>query len=162
MGSVSGTIKDAIDEMRDGGHPIGLVTLVSFRPFPIEALRQALAGAQACRRGRKEPRRRHGRAARQQCRCRAAQLPTRPRMHSAIAGLGGRADHRGSLHRLFRQALVQPWEGPHFLDLNERVVGREMHRCGKARRSGPTAENILKITRARTRRQRSGQRERTP
>jgi pyruvate ferredoxin oxidoreductase alpha subunit len=48
------------------------------------------------------------------------------------------------LHRLFRQAVAQPWEGVHFLDLNDRIVGEEIHRTGKNRRSGPTAENILK------------------
>jgi pyruvate ferredoxin oxidoreductase alpha subunit len=65
-------------------------------------------------------------------------------LHSAVAGLGGRPITRPSLHRLFRQALVQPWEGTHFLDLNERVVGREIHQTRKRRRSGPTAENILR------------------
>ena len=45
MGSVNGTIKDTIDEMRAEGFRIGLVTLVSFRPFPTQALREALVGA---------------------------------------------------------------------------------------------------------------------
>src|SRR3974390_974702 len=45
MGSVCGTIKDTIDEMRDDRIRIGLVTIVSFRPFPVEALRNALPGA---------------------------------------------------------------------------------------------------------------------
>jgi hypothetical protein len=36
---------------------------------------------------------------------------------------------------------------PHFLDLNERVIAREIHRKGKARRSGPSAENVLKLLR---------------
>ena len=39
MGSVNGTIKDTIDEMRADGFRIGLVTLVSFRPFPTQSLR---------------------------------------------------------------------------------------------------------------------------
>ena len=63
----------------------------------------------------------------------------------AVCGLGGRPVTKASLHRMFRQAMIQPWEGPHFLDLNERVIAREIHRRGKARRSGPAAENILKI-----------------
>jgi pyruvate ferredoxin oxidoreductase alpha subunit len=71
-------------------------------------------------------------------------LPRTPRLHSSVAGLGGRAITRTSLHHLFRQASVQPWEGTNFLDLNERVVGREIHRTRKTRRSGPTAENILR------------------
>jgi pyruvate ferredoxin oxidoreductase alpha subunit len=41
-------------------------------------------------------------------------------------------------------AVESPWEGPHFLDLNDRVVGREIHRVRKVRRSGSTAENILR------------------
>jgi pyruvate ferredoxin oxidoreductase alpha subunit len=51
---------------------------------------------------------------------------------------------KASLHRLFRQATIQPWQGPHFLDLNDRVVAREIHRRDKERRSGPTAEAILR------------------
>ena len=59
-------------------------------------------------------------------------------------GLGGRAGPEGFAHPAFRQAATQPWEGPHFLDLNERVVGHELHRRKKARRVGPAAEGILK------------------
>src|ERR1019366_5318045 len=44
MGSINGTIKDTIDEMRADGFSIGLVTIVSFRPFPTAALRALLAG----------------------------------------------------------------------------------------------------------------------
>ncbi len=71
-------------------------------------------------------------------------LENRPRLHSAIAGLGGRPITRASLKRLFHDAAHAPWEGPFFLDLNERVVGREIHRVRKVRRSGSTAENILR------------------
>jgi pyruvate ferredoxin oxidoreductase alpha subunit len=45
MGSVCGTIKDAIDELREQGHSIGAVVLTTFRPFPYAAVRKALAGA---------------------------------------------------------------------------------------------------------------------
>ncbi len=44
MGSVCGTIKDAVDEMRDEGKKVGLLKLRSFRPFPYEDVRTALAG----------------------------------------------------------------------------------------------------------------------
>jgi pyruvate ferredoxin oxidoreductase alpha subunit len=72
------------------------------------------------------------------------ELADPPAMHSAIVGLGGRPVPKASLHRLFRQAAIQPWEGPHFLDLNERVAASEIHRRGKTRRAGPAAEGILK------------------
>jgi len=42
------------------------------------------------------------------------------------------------------RALVQPWDGVHFLDLNEAIVAKELHHVRKIRRSGPTAENILR------------------
>ncbi|NYT02603.1 MAG: pyruvate ferredoxin oxidoreductase [Methanosarcinales archaeon] len=45
MGSVVGTIKDVIDELREEGNKVGLVKVRSYRPFPIEALRAALKDA---------------------------------------------------------------------------------------------------------------------
>ena len=72
MGSVCGTIKDVIDEMRADGVSVGLVVLTTFRPFPTQAL-EAGAGPRRRRLGdRQGARRRHGRPARQQCRDRAA------------------------------------------------------------------------------------------
>lgn len=144
MGSVCGTIKDTIDEMRDDGIRIGLVTIVSFRPFPVEALRTALAGAKDVVVVEKSIAVGMGGQLADNVGVALGNLPRAPRLHSAVAGLGGRPITRGSLHRLFRQAAMQPWEGTHFLDLNERVVGREIHRKRKNRRSGPTAENILR------------------
>src|SRR5450755_345453 len=46
LGSVLGTIKDTIDELREDGVSIGAVGISSFRPFPLEAMRAALAHAQ--------------------------------------------------------------------------------------------------------------------
>jgi pyruvate ferredoxin oxidoreductase alpha subunit len=42
MGSIIGTMKDAVDEMRAAGMPVGLVKLRTYRPFPVEVLRAAL------------------------------------------------------------------------------------------------------------------------
>ena len=44
MGSICGTAKDAIDEMRDAGEKVGLLKIRSFRPFPSEEVRTALKG----------------------------------------------------------------------------------------------------------------------
>jgi pyruvate ferredoxin oxidoreductase alpha subunit len=144
MGSVCGTIKDTIDEMREDGIRIGLVTIVSFRPFPVEALRAALAAAKDVVVVEKSIAVGMGGQLADNVGAALRNLPRPPRLHSAVAGLGGRPITRAALHQLFRQASVQPWEGTHFLDLNERVVGREIHRRRKSRRSGPTAENILR------------------
>ena len=45
MGSTAGTIKDVVDELRAKGEKVGLLRLVSYRPFPAEQIRRALAGA---------------------------------------------------------------------------------------------------------------------
>jgi pyruvate ferredoxin oxidoreductase alpha subunit len=45
MGTVVGTIKDAVDEMRTEGHRVGAVKMTTYRPFPAEALWEALKGA---------------------------------------------------------------------------------------------------------------------
>ena len=45
MGSVCGTIKDVVDEQRAKGVKVGLLKIVSYRPFPEEAIKKALSKA---------------------------------------------------------------------------------------------------------------------
>lgn len=47
MGSVIGTLREAVDVLRGEGVKVGLVKVRSFRPFPAEALRQAISHASA-------------------------------------------------------------------------------------------------------------------
>jgi pyruvate ferredoxin oxidoreductase alpha subunit len=44
-GSICGTIKDVVDELRDKGQKVGLVRVKTFRPFPRAAICKALSGA---------------------------------------------------------------------------------------------------------------------
>lgn len=44
MGSMCGTVRHAVDEMRARGRAVGLLKVRLFRPFPAEALRDALDG----------------------------------------------------------------------------------------------------------------------
>ena len=146
MGSVNGTIKDTIDEMRADGIRIGLVTLVSFRPFPTRGTARGAGARQARRRDREELRRRHGRPARQQRRSRAAQH--RRRAASALGRSRGWADvpiTRQSLHGLFRRALRAAVGRRAFSRSQRGDRGRRnSHHVRKVRRSGPTAENLLR------------------
>lgn len=144
MGSVNGTIKDAIDQMRDDGIPIGLVTLVAFRPFPVEALRKVLVGAKDVVVVEKSFAVGMGGQLANNIDLALRNTAGAPRVHSVVAGLGGRPITRASLREVFRRALVQPWEGAHFLDLNHEIVAKELHFVRKVRRSGPTAENLLR------------------
>ncbi|MGZ4410917.1 MAG: pyruvate ferredoxin oxidoreductase [Gaiellaceae bacterium] len=45
MGSTAGAVKDIVDELRAKGEKVGLLRIVSYRPFPAEQIRAALAGA---------------------------------------------------------------------------------------------------------------------
>jgi pyruvate ferredoxin oxidoreductase alpha subunit len=45
MGSIVGTIKDTIDKLRQKGVKVGLLKVRSFRPFPAEAIREAIKDA---------------------------------------------------------------------------------------------------------------------
>lgn len=144
MGSVNGTIKDVVDEMRAEGVPVGLVTLVAFRPFPVKQLQLALADAKHVVVVEKSLAVGMGGQLANHVDHALRNVPSAPHVHSAVAGLGGRAITRASLHACFRRALVQPWEGTHFVDLNEAIVAKEIHHVRKVRRSGPTAENILR------------------
>jgi len=47
MGSMMGTVKDAIDEMREEGTKVGALRLRTFRPFPKDAVRNALRNARS-------------------------------------------------------------------------------------------------------------------
>jgi len=45
MGSVTGTLKDAIDDLRAHGKRVGLVKIRCYRPFPYEEIWEAIKGA---------------------------------------------------------------------------------------------------------------------
>ena len=46
MGSICGTVKDAIDEMRTEGKKVGLLKIRVFRPFPTDEIARALSKVQ--------------------------------------------------------------------------------------------------------------------
>jgi pyruvate ferredoxin oxidoreductase alpha subunit len=46
LGSAAGTVAETVDELRTEGERVGLVSVRSFRPFPRERLRDALASAE--------------------------------------------------------------------------------------------------------------------
>jgi pyruvate ferredoxin oxidoreductase alpha subunit len=45
LGSTAGTVKDVVDELRDEGERVGLLEIVSFRPFPALAVAEAVGDA---------------------------------------------------------------------------------------------------------------------
>lgn len=137
LGSVLGTLKDTVDELRAEGVSVGVVGITTFRPFPYDAVRAAV-----------------GNAARVVVLERAFSVGTggivtadvrgaitdRP-LYTVVAGLGGRPVTEASLHALLLRDDLDPLT---FLDLNTDLVERELRRRRESPRSGPTAENLLR------------------
>jgi pyruvate ferredoxin oxidoreductase alpha subunit len=142
LGSVNGTVKEVIRALRAEGMRIGSVSLCSFRPFPLAALRAAIGHAQRV-------------VVLEKCLAvglggilsdgvRKSLSGIALKGYTVIAGLGGRAITRASLRTLFQDATRDTLEPVTFLDLNTEIVNRELEREKQARRTGPTAESILR------------------
>ncbi len=142
LGSITGTVQEVVDEMRMEGTAIGCVSICSFRPFPLAALRDALEHAKRV-------------VVLEKCLAvglggivsdgvRKSLSGVQLKGYTVIAGLGGRAITRASLRQLFEDAGNDELEQVTFLDLNAEVVAAELERESLARRTGPTAEAILR------------------
>lgn len=142
LGSVVGTIKDVVDHLRDAGMKIGVVSICSFRPFPLDAVRQALSHAKRVVVIEKSLAVGLGGIVSDGVRKALSGISLKG--YTVIAGLGGRAITAKSLQALFEKAARDELETLSFLDLNWEVVNREVARGEQRRRSGPIAENILR------------------
>ncbi len=142
LGSVLGTIKDTIDELRDSGMKIGALGITSFRPFPLDAVRAALSGCQ--RVVVLEKALAVGIGGIVSANVRLALSGIVLHGYTVIAGLGGRAITRASLRELFLTASRDALEPLTFLDLDTDLVGRELARVAASPQSGPAAENMLR------------------
>ena len=142
MGSVLGTIKDTIDEMRDAGVKIGVLGVISFRPFPLQAVRAALKNAK--RVVVLEKTFAVGIGGILATDVRTAMDGISIIDYTVVAGLGGRPITRKSLQDVFEKAGRDELPPLTFLDLDWNIVNKQLERERQKRRSGPTAENILR------------------
>ena len=142
LGSVLGTIKDTVDDLRDEGVRIGVLGVTSFRPFPLASVRETLAGAQ--RVVVLERALAVGVGGIVSANVRTALSGISLHGYTVVAGLGGRPITKASLHALFTEAIADRLEPLTFLDLNRELVERELRRTRQTRRSGPAAENLLR------------------
>ena len=141
MGSVLGTIKDVVDEMREEGHKIGVLGIISFRPFPLEQVREALIHSKRFLVLEKSLA--VGMGGIVATNVRMAVTGSGLKGFTAVAGLGGRAIPKSSLHKLFREAEKEALEPVTFVDLDWDAVNKQLERERQTRRSGPIAENLL-------------------
>jgi pyruvate ferredoxin oxidoreductase alpha subunit len=122
LGSVLGTIEDVIDEMRDEGHRIGALAIKCFRPWPADEVRAALQDAKRVIVLEKAFAVGAGGIVGQNARLALTGLPIE--VNDVVAGLGGRAITKPSLHRLFREDLDP--QKLTFLDMDWDLVEREL------------------------------------
>jgi pyruvate ferredoxin oxidoreductase alpha subunit len=142
LGSVNGTVKEVVDEMRARGDPVGSLSICSFRPFPLDEVREALRHARRVVVLEKSLAVGVGGMVSEGVRQALSGVALKG--HTVIAGLGGRAITRKSLVDLFERAARGELAQLNFLDLRWDVVKRELAREQVARRAGPMAENILR------------------
>jgi pyruvate ferredoxin oxidoreductase alpha subunit len=122
LGSVLGTIEDVIDEMREDGIKIGALAIKCFRPWPADAVREAVQGAQRVIVLEKAFAVGAGGIVGQNVRLALTGLPIE--VNDVVAGLGGRPITKPSLHRLFREDLDP--QRLTFLDMDWDLVEREL------------------------------------
>jgi pyruvate ferredoxin oxidoreductase alpha subunit len=144
LGSVLGTVEEVVDELREQGARVGALGIKCFRPYPLEEVRAALAHAARVVVLEKAFAVGAGGIVGQNVRLALSGL--QPTVYDVVAGLGGRPITKESLRRLAGHALADRLDEGRltFLDLDWRLVERELVRIGSKRRSGPHAENMLK------------------
>ena len=142
LGSVVGTLQDSVDELRAEGVAIGVLSIRSFRPFPLAAVRAALQGAERVVVLEKSFSVGLGGVVSTDVRLALSGLQLHG--YTVVAGLGGRAITRASLARTLREAVADRLQPLTFLDLDWRIVQRQLEREARTRRSGPIAENLLR------------------
>ena len=144
LGSVLGTIETVVDELRDQGVRAGALGIKCFRPYPLAEVRDALAHASQAVVIERAFAVGLGGIVGQNVRLALAGLPVD--VYDVVAGLGGRAITKRSLHALVGDVTAKRLapDELHFLDLDLGVVERELERMSELRRSGPHAENILR------------------
>ena len=143
MGSVIGTIKDVIDEMRADGKKIGLLSVKSYRPFPAAEVADALKGVKTAVVIDRALQVGIGGVVTDDV-IRATRKMSDLDICGVIAGLGGRAITKHSLHQIFDMALKKDLPELYFLDLDKKVVEDQLKHEQEERHSGPMAEAIVK------------------
>ncbi len=89
-GTVTGTARTVVAARQDAGEAVGLVKLRLFRPFPFEAIRQAVSGTRKIAVVDRNISFGHGGILASEVRAALCNRPDAPAVFSFVAGLGGR------------------------------------------------------------------------
>jgi pyruvate ferredoxin oxidoreductase alpha subunit len=139
LGSVTGTIKDAVDEIDD---PVGVVTLTLYRPFPVDELRTVLADVEHVIVLERAFAPGAGGVVSADVRAALAGRPTK--VSTVVAGLGGRAVTKASVQAMLADAAGDRLPELSFLDLRTDIVEEELARRDSVHRAGPHSQGVLR------------------
>ena len=122
MGSVCGTIKEVVDELRKKGKKVGLLKITTYRPFPVQEIYEALKGVQrvavmdrALSLGSYAPLASEVKAV-------FFGKKKKPSVISSfVAGLGGRDITRDSVKEIYRKLTAKELTGE-FIDLKPELL----------------------------------------
>ena len=123
LGSVSGTVQEALDERADS---TGMLTLRQYRPFPTAALRAALSGVRRVVVLERAFAPGMGGVVAADIRTALAGRPTP--VHTVVAGLGGRPITRSAIDVMLAALGANQLPDFSFLDVDTAVVTRELAR----------------------------------
>jgi pyruvate ferredoxin oxidoreductase alpha subunit len=123
LGSVTGTVRDVVDDNVDG---IGVLALTLYRPFPADEVRAALVDAEHVIVLERAFAPGAGGVVSADLRAAMAGLPVA--ISSVVAGLGGRAVTKAAVESVLQAAKDETLPALSFLDLRTDVIERELAR----------------------------------
>ncbi|ABL81865.1 MULTISPECIES: transketolase C-terminal domain-containing protein [unclassified Nocardioides] len=127
LGSVLGGVNEVVDALREDGIAAGSLGITCFRPWPLDAVREALGSArQVVVVERAFSPGVGGIVGRDVRLALRGTVGGGPAVYDVVAGLGGRPVTRGSLRRLVDDVLAERLDprGLHFLDLDHDLLAR--------------------------------------
>ena len=107
MGSMCGTVREAVDRLRDAGEAVGLLKVRLFRPLPVQALRAALAGVPDVLVLDRNHSPGAGGVLHQELRAALYGIKDAPRVHGYLAGVGGVNVPPEKVAEFVRRALAE-------------------------------------------------------
>ena len=127
MGSMTGTLKDAVDSLRTEGEKVGLVKIRSFRPFPYEEICQAVKRAKAVAVVDANLSLGSEGAISMDLKAKLYGLPDAPQILNVIAGLGGRDVNEARIKEIINKVNEAKTSGyclqePYWCGLNPSIV----------------------------------------
>jgi pyruvate ferredoxin oxidoreductase alpha subunit len=125
MGSVVGTIKDVVDELRDEGQKIGVLKIRTFRPFPKKAIYDALKDVKNVVVMEKDISLGFGGMLANELKTAFYRQAKQPKISGFVVGLGGRDVPQQSIRKTIEKGISEETDIG-WVDLREEIIGGKL------------------------------------